>query len=190
MRILVTLLLFALTARAQVLVYKNHYTEVITGGSDQGKYPVGGYSVFDVNTGDCVQINSFSSAKAYNTFSLSYGLETFQGKLGKSYTISADSESYTPATNSLFLVYTRVSGVNSSVDIGDDFPAWLIPKTVSYLGNFEWQDENGIGFWEEDSGTLTLDLKTTQNFNSEALTLSDAVSALETMLQAKGFHAL
>jgi hypothetical protein len=186
--LLTILLAFYLNSGAQVLVYKNRVTATVTRENLTTRTTIGGYTVIDGNSGGSYLISAYSKTKHFYVFQIGWNVTVVTGSSGKRYTTYCTASSSVDDAGYLFFDSIFMKGLNvPHTDIGDPNYLWQIPRSMPYTARSIYPSYAGYDLVQEESGTLALDLKTTQAYNGASYSLTNAVDALRANLTALGY---
>jgi hypothetical protein len=146
-----------------------------------------GYTVIDLQTGDATQLVAFTKGKTFNSYDFLFNYTFVDGSAGKNFSVYSDFFIGAPADNTVYSQAAQIKGQNFQIDIGDGSQYWLLPKTFSYVGRYIIRSTGTTDNLEEDSGTLAIDLKTTQAHNKAGFTTLQSLDALRSALIALGY---
>ena len=174
-----------LCAQGQVAIYKYTETGTVTGSSQSFRVLYTGYIILDLQSGGLSGIQLFPSSKQYANLDLStLILGQIHSRVGQ-YSLFHDAYSGTNDVGNPIVIFSWFKGINSSVDVGD-VTRWQIPRTLQMTERWVYWDGNEEQF-EEDSGTIIIDLKDSSISNHAG---DDAIAAsdrLKIYLQSKGY---
>ena len=181
------------SAIAQVAVYSYSSLSTVTGKGYLSKLVENGAWVLDANSDRVFKIVVYPATKSmykYDTYENSLPV---YGPKGSKYFISGYASSWVNDTNNPvqdFLSYNSFFGVCRPTRLGGAYPSVPIPANMSGPDSFVFVDyTNGHKFFN-GSQALTLDLKTTQNFNSIGISVDTAAANIISNYQRKGFVLL
>jgi hypothetical protein len=178
-----------LCARAQVAIYK--YTEMgtVTGDFDSFRVLYTGYVILDLNTGGLSGIQTFPNSRQYADLDLStLILGQINSRTGK-YSLFHDAYSGTNSAGNPIVIFSWFKGLNSNVDVGD-VTFWKIPRTLQMTERWVyWNQDDTEELFEEDSGTLVIDLKDSIISNHAGDDAIAAADRLKSYLQSRGYTA-
>jgi hypothetical protein len=101
------------------------------------------------------------------------------------YSVFHDAYSGTNDVGDPIVIFSWFKGLNSSVDVGD-VTKWQIPRTMQIAERWVyWQD--GEQQFEEDTGTLTIDLKNSTISNEAGDDATGAADRIKAYLESKGY---
>ena len=191
--ILIALLISTGTfANAEVIIYRHGITMTTEGNFSRQRSSLGGYTVFEYDsTGTIAVLRIVSNAKA-KTFFVS-------GPAWEEWELDEISPSATRASS---LVYTEarewietdgkrsldnyvVKGTTSLVNVGTDTAR--IPRSWRFTGKSVYSDSSGERFFEDSTGTLSLDLSLTKAANTAGDNIDSAIDRVITILQSRGY---
>jgi hypothetical protein len=174
-----------LCAQGQVAIYKYTETGTVTGNFETFRVLYTGYVILDLQTGGLSGIQTFPNSRQYADLDLSTLI------LGQVHTRSGQSSVFHDAysgTNDVgnpIVIFSWFKGINSNVDVGD-VTRWLIPRSMQMTERWVyWQDDEEQ--FEEDSGTLVIDLKDSFISNHEGDDAIGAADRLKAFLQSRGY---
>jgi len=176
-----------LCAQGQVAIYKYNETGTVTGNFQTSRALYTGYIVWDLNTGGLSGIQLFPSSKQYADYDFSFLILAQIHSRTAQYSLFHDAFSGTNDVGNPIVIFSWFKGFNSSVNIGDATP-WLIPRTFQMSERWVYWSDSEEQF-EEDLGTMILDIKNSVISNQAGDDGSAAVDRLKTYLQSRGYTA-
>ena len=172
---LILVLCCALSARADVIVYKNAITVTRTGAGTLARLKITGWTVIDAQTTNLTTILADPVARTFSVESpTDYEIPTLNSAGGKSVSVIA-----------IYSGTARGAYVKGSSNPRNPYSAPTSGKVSGFdLFTFVGSD---VEYLDEYSGTLSLDKKTMQDANAQGYTLQNAVDALSSRLVSIGF---
>jgi hypothetical protein len=145
-----------------------------------------GYVILDLQAGELSGVQTLTTSKQYTDLELStLVLSQMHSKTGH-YSVFHDAFSGTNDVGDPIMIFSWFKGLNSNVDVGDASSRWQIPRTLQISERWVyWQD--GEQQFEEDSGTLTIDLKNSMISNEAGDDAAAAADRIKAYLQSKGY---
>lgn len=176
-----------LSVSAQVAIYKYAERGTVTGDFQTFRVLYSGYVILDLQSGELSGVQTLPSTKQYLDLPLdTLVLSQMHSKTGQ-YSVFHDAFSGTNDVGDPVVIFSWFKGLNSSVDVGD-VTKWQIPRTLQISERWVyWQD--GEQQFEEDSGTLTIDVKNSMISNEAGDHAAAAADRIKTYLQSKGYTA-
>lgn len=176
---------FCLCAQAQVAIYKYAERGTVTGDFQTFRVLYCGYVILDLQSGELSGVQTFTSSKQYLDLPLdTLVLSQMHSKTGQ-YSVFHDAYSGTNDVGDPIVIFSWFKGLNSSVDVGD-VTKWQIPRTMQIAERWVyWQD--GEQQFEEDTGTLTIDLKNSTISNEAGDDATGAADRIKAYLESKGY---
>jgi hypothetical protein len=178
--LILSALLLAALAQAEVAIYKQNYTETDTGNGGKVVWKFTGYFLLDEGEG-LLQIDVNAKAKTFRVWDFSYESEyryLRSSLTGRQLLIYIPMGAFGGA-------YLR--GTASTINTGTI--NFNIPKTITISGTFVNGDDPDATACEM-KGSLALDLKTTVASNLAGNDIEAAANSLRTSLLAKGYTEL
>jgi hypothetical protein len=174
-----------LCAQAQVAIYKYNESGTVAGDFQSFRVLYTGYVIFDLQTGGLSGIQLFPNSKQYADLDLSTLILGQANSRVGNYSLFHDAYSGTNDVGNPIVIFSWFKGINSRVDVGDA-TFWQIPRTLQMTERWVyWQDDQEQ--FEEDSGSLVIDLKDSIISNHATDDAIAAADRLKTLLQSKGY---
>jgi len=184
--LLATLLMaLCLCTQGQVAIYKYTETGTVTGDFQTFRVLYTGYIILDLQTGGLSGIQTFPSNRQYADLDLSTLIFGQAHSRTGQYSLFHDAYSGTNDTGNSIVIFSWFKGINSSVEVGD-VTRWQIPRTLQMTERWVYWQDNEEQF-EEDSGTIIIDVKDSIISNHAGDDASAAADRLKAYLQSKGY---
>jgi len=176
-----------LCARAQVAIYKYTETGTVTGDFQTYRVLYTGYVILDLNTGGLSGIQTFPGSRQYADLDLStLILGQVNSRTGR-YSLFHDAYSGTNSAGNPIVIFSWFKGLNSNVDVGD-VTFWRIPRTLQMTERWVyWSQDEAEELFEEDSGTIVIDLKDSIISNHAGDDAIAAANRIKAYLQSRGY---
>ncbi len=170
---------------AQVAIYKYTETGTVTGDFQAFRVLYSGYVILDLQSGELSGVQTLTSTKQYMDLDLSSLLPSQIHSKTAQYSLFHDAYSGTNTSGDPIVIFSWFKGANANVDIGDT-SKWQIPRTMQMIERWVyWQDSEQQ--FEEDAGTLTIDLKDSVTSNKAGDDATAAADRIKAFLESKGY---
>ena len=176
----------SLCAPAQVAIYKYNETGTVTGDFQSFRVLYTGYIIFDLQSGGLSGIQVFPSSRQYADLDLStLILGQVHSRFGN-YSLFHDAYSGTNSSGNPIVIFSWFKGFNSRVDVGDT-SFWQIPRTLQMTERWVYSADDGEEQFEEDSGIMYLDFRSSVISNQAGDDAIAAADRLKAYLQSRGY---
>jgi len=184
--LLLTTTCLAITASADVFIYKNKMTYTLTGGGSAVKNPIGGWTIID-DSGNVSQVLAYTAQKRFAIVPMhSITFASGAGAKGKDYTFFVQQDQWTEDAG-LHIDTGGAKGANSSITVNGT--TQNIPKSYSWSGRSIFvANTGGANSFGETSGMFTFDKTSTDTSNSQGDDINAAAQRLATSLSDKGYQ--
>jgi hypothetical protein len=171
----VLVLCWALSARADIILYKNAVTVTRTGAGTAKKFKITGWTIIDGQTGDLTTVLADPVAHTFSHETPSdYEMPTVSAAGGKSLSVIA-----------LYGGTIKGSYIKGTANLKN-------PHSMPTTGKVTGSDlftfvGNDVEYLDEYGGTLVLDKKLMADANSKGYTLQNAVDSIRNNLLSLGY---
>ena len=182
------LLLLCITqVQGQILVYKMSMSRSSIGHGFTTKSSIPGHLVVDIASGAAMQVDVYTKEKTFSIRNKAFTVRTARGSGEKSYSVLSEVGNGTDTYGWQYTIASTTRGINVPLNVGlseNRLVARNMKSTGHYAANI------GIeSYFDEEIGTLVLDLPGTQRANASAYTLADVVTIIRSELVDRGFKS-
>lgn len=176
----------SLCAQAQVAIYKYNETGTVTGDFQSFRVLYTGYIILDLQSGELSGIQLFPSNREYADLDVSFLILGQIHSRNGQYSLFHDAFSGTNDAGNPIVVFSWFKGLNSRVDVGDT-TFWQIPRTLQMTERWVYWTDSDEEQFEEDSGSMLLDFKSSIISNHAGDDATAAADRLKAYLQSRGY---
>jgi hypothetical protein len=177
---------FCLCAQSQVAIYKYNEFGTVTGDFQSFRVLYTGYVILDLQSGALSGIQVFPNSRQYADLDLStLIMGQIHSRFGN-YSLFHDAYSGTNNAGNPIVIFSWFKGINSRLDVGDT-TFWQIPRTLQMTERWVYWTDSGEEQFEEDSGTMFLDFRSSAISNQAGDDALAAADRLRSYLQSRGY---